>query len=61
MNFYKGKEAVIGDEIRVQRGPHAAKAGDCAARDGTKLLVKPWPGASWEAFWIEEDDVAVYR
>jgi hypothetical protein len=59
--FLKGSEAVVNDVVSVQRGEHAGKAGTVRERLGHRLLVVPWPGASWTAFWIDADDVAVER
>jgi hypothetical protein len=59
--FLPGSSAVVGDEVRVQRGEHAAKAGTVRERIGARLLVVPWPGASWTAFWIDDADVAAVR
>lgn len=59
--FLKGSEAVVDNEVRVQRGEHAGKAGTVRERLDNRLHVVPWPRASWTAFWIEDADVAVVR
>jgi len=59
--YLAGANAVIDDEVRVQRGVHAGKAGTVRERLGARLLVVPWPRASWTAFWIDDADVSVSR
>jgi transcription elongation factor len=59
--WVEGSKVVVGDEVRVQRGEHAGKAGTVSERDGIRLRVNPWPGASWVSFWIDDCDVAGVR
>lgn len=61
MTFFPGSEVKIDDEARVQRGEHAGKAGAVREVIGDRILIVPNPGASWGAFWINTDDVAIVR
>jgi len=59
--FFPGVQAVVDDEARVQRGEHAGKFGTVRVRVGDRVFVVPWPGASWVAFWVDVQDVAIVR
>jgi hypothetical protein len=59
--FLPGAQAAVDDEVRVQRGEHAGKAGIVRERIDDRILVVPWPRASWTAFWIDDCDIAVVK
>ena len=60
-SFFKGPEAVLGDIARVQRGSCAGYKGRVGMRQGSRLLLCPYEGASWTAFWVDDVGVAVVR